>query len=201
MLPPSPESLSLYRQQLRSSSIQREGPSAPQRNTWANEVDELNRWPRRRSGCASAEPYPASERGHCIKDAEVKARSKRVPKAEILFCSDNYSAFAPTIMSTFAPPPTHLCWPHSIRQYPPSPSRRHQPRLINAWVRPRLSISSCCCWASRLWQPVLTHLLAKKHCGLRNVFDACFRIRTVFNRNPAGEAGALQDGKNAIVII
>ena len=37
------------------------------------------------SGCASAKPYPASERGHCIKDAEVKARSKRVPKAESCF--------------------------------------------------------------------------------------------------------------------
>jgi len=40
---------------------------------WAGQVDELNGWLQRRSGCASAEPYPALKRDDWSREKQDKA--------------------------------------------------------------------------------------------------------------------------------
>jgi hypothetical protein len=43
---------------------------------WAGQVDELNGWFQRRSGCASAEPYPALKRDDWSREKQAKAIAK-----------------------------------------------------------------------------------------------------------------------------
>jgi hypothetical protein len=62
---------------LRSSpTTASKGPSDPAWIAWAGEVDELNHWFQRRSGCASAEPYPALKQDDWNRDNQAKATAK-----------------------------------------------------------------------------------------------------------------------------
>jgi len=105
---PNPRSLSLWGPGWEELSRSKKRLQKPEAAGWTTQP----RGCRRRSGCASAEPYPASERGHFSGLPCVAGTQRRDPK-RIPVLLQQFFHFWSNNSSSFGPPPTRssfCCW-------------------------------------------------------------------------------------------